>query len=176
MVLSKFKNAVPSFKGKAYHVPSFGNGESKVNSVGGYDSEHEELRRWLHAYEESEKSFHSFSLFCEHKLQQTAVLTDGWKTPNALRTAVVMDCVRKLKRVFPAHAKLMVSECYMLNREFFLPRKRDAHSSKVGHFPFHIFSRLIFHILTLSGSSMFLKRRLDKPFTKTTESSERSSV
>jgi hypothetical protein len=104
---------VSSFKGKAYHIPSFGSGESKVLSVGGgYDSEKEELYRWLHAFEESEKSFHSFSLFCEHKLQQTAVLTDGWKTPNALRTAVLMDCMRKLKRIFPTHAKLMVALSY----------------------------------------------------------------
>jgi hypothetical protein len=66
---SRTKNAgVSSFKGKAYHMPSFGSGESKVLSAGGYDSEKEELYRWLHAFEESEKSFHSFTLFCEHKV------------------------------------------------------------------------------------------------------------
>jgi hypothetical protein len=61
-------SGVSSFKGKAYHMPSFGSGESKVLSAGGYDSEKEELYLWLHAFEESEKSFHSFTLFCEHKV------------------------------------------------------------------------------------------------------------
>ena len=55
------------------------------------------LQEWVDAFERERDGFSSMALFIEAKLRRALQATAGLPTPNAFRTAVVFDCLDKLK-------------------------------------------------------------------------------
>ena len=67
----------------------------------------EKIENWLQSFEEEEKRYKSFTLYCEMMLQQSAVLTEGKEYPNRLRTAIALHCLHRAVSVFGRYQSIM---------------------------------------------------------------------